>query len=150
MNWRLSVQAGFTTLLLALLALLAACGSVSSKAKATATPVPPTATPPPKGWNAVTSPPFGSEGNLTAVAALSASDAWAVGGQPPQGCGDTEPALIQHWDGHAWTAAQAAGPGLNQNALAGVCAISATEAWAVGYYSHAYGSQQSLIMRYIA
>jgi hypothetical protein len=78
-NWRLSVQAGFTTPPLALLALLAACGSVSSKARATATPVPPTATPLPQGWNAVTSPPFGSEGNLTAVAALSASDAWAVG-----------------------------------------------------------------------
>ena len=59
---RFGARTGFTTLLLALLALLAACGSVSSKAKATVTPVPPTATPPPKGWNAVASPPVGSRG----------------------------------------------------------------------------------------
>jgi uncharacterized lipoprotein YajG len=89
------LQAVSTLLLLALLALLAACGSSSTKVNVT--PVPPTATPPPKRWNAVISPLVGSEGNLTAVAALSASD---------------------------------------------VCAV--------GDYSHAYGSQQSLIKRYIA
>lgn len=94
-NRRLSARAGFTTLLLALLALLAACGSVSSKAKAT--PVPPTATPLPKGWNTVASPPVGSEGNLTAVTALSATDAWAVGQY--EGPDSLQRTLIEHWNG---------------------------------------------------
>ncbi len=128
---RFSVRTGFTTLLLALLALLAACGSVSSKAKATVTPVPPTATPPPKGWNAVASPPVGSEGALTAVAALSASDAWAVGQyEAPDSLQRT---LIEHWNGTSWT--QVSSPNSSQrfNVLLAVASVSANDAWAVGY-----------------
>jgi hypothetical protein len=33
------------------------------------------------------------------VAAVAANDVWAVGGNPPQGCGGTEPALSEHWNG---------------------------------------------------
>jgi hypothetical protein len=98
-----------------------------------------------KNWKTITSSATGTR--LSSVAARTTDDVWAVGFRYDQ---TLQQIVIQHWDGHAWTAAQAAGPGLNQNALAGVCAISATEAWAIGYYSHAYGSQQSLIMRYIA
>jgi hypothetical protein len=130
-NRRPSVQAGFTTLLLALIALLAACGSVSSKAKTTVTPVPPTATPPPKGWNVVASPPVDSEGNLTALAALSASDAWAVGQyEAPDSLQRT---LIEHWNGSKWT--QVVSPNLSHrfNALTAVAAVSASDVWAVGF-----------------
>src|SRR5262245_43169277 len=92
------IRAGFTMLLLALLALLTACGPTSTKA--TVTPIPPTATPPPKGWNAVASPPVGSEGNLTAIAALSANDAWAVGQY--EGPDSLQRTLVEHWNGTSW------------------------------------------------
>jgi hypothetical protein len=128
---RCGVRIGFTTLLLALIVLLAACGSVSSKAKATVTLVPPTATPLPKGWNAVTSPPVGSEGNLTDVAALSASDAWAVGNyETPDSLQRT---LIEHWNGTSWTQVPSPNPSPRFNILSAVAAISANDAWAVGY-----------------
>ena len=38
---------------------------------------------------------------LFGVAAVAANDVWAVGGNPPQGCGDTSPATIEHWNGEA-------------------------------------------------
>jgi hypothetical protein len=127
-DMRFSARAAFTMPLLALLVLLTACGSSSSKAKVT--PIPPTTTPPPKGWNAVASPPVGSEGNLTAVAALSATDAWAVGNyETPDSLQRT---LIEQWNGTSW--AQIPSPNSSQrfNILTSVSAVSANDAWAVG------------------
>jgi hypothetical protein len=125
---RFGVRVGFTTLLLALIVLLAACGSISSKAKGT--PIPPTATPPPKGWNAVASPPVGSEGNLTAIAALSATDAWAVGQyEAPDSLQRT---LIEHWNGSTWTQIPSPNSSQRSNILSAVAAISANNVWAVG------------------
>jgi hypothetical protein len=84
---------------------------------------------------------------LSSVSARATDDVWAVGFRYDQ---NLQQVAIVHWDGHAWTAAQATGPGLDQNALTDICAVTASEAWAVGYYSRAYGTQQSLIMRFIA
>ncbi|HEX3272635.1 MAG TPA: hypothetical protein VHR15_18460 [Ktedonobacterales bacterium] len=130
-NRRLSMRAGFTTLLLIILSLLAACGSSSVKAKVT--PVPPTATPLPKGWNAVASPPVGSEGNLTAVAALSTTDVWAVGSY--HRVDGAQAALIEHWDGSSW--AQIPSPTLSALGawLTGVATFSANDVWAVGGFT---------------
>ncbi len=78
-------------------------------------------------WTRVPSPtPGGTTGGatLTAVAATSPSDAWAVG-QSSVG------ALIEHWNGTAWT--QVPSP-VSAAVLAGVAATSARDAWAVGYY----------------
>ena len=63
-------------------------------------------------------------GNLYGVAAVSASDAWAVGQNG--GAGD----LILHWNGRTWT--KAAVPGAAAGNTAAVSAPAANDAWAVG------------------
>ena len=136
-----SVRAGFTLLLLALLVLLAACGSSSAKAKVT--PVPPTATPPPKGWNAVASPPVGSEGNLTAIAALSTSDAWAVGQY--EGPDSLQRTLVEHWNGANWTQVPSPNSSDRDNSLTAVAAVSASDVWAVGSGATAPNKSEQLI-----
>lgn len=77
-------------------------------------------------WVPQDSQPPGA-GHLSAVAATSASNAWAVGGNWR--------AQIEHWDGISWSAQQAAQPGAptHPDILTGVAASSATDAWAVGY-----------------
>jgi len=59
---------------------------------------------------------------LKGVAATSDANAWAVGGSTG--------ALIEHWNGTAWTRVPA--PALSMGSLEGVTALSATSAWAVG------------------
>src|SRR5215472_15835744 len=78
-------------------------------------------------WTRVPSPsPGGPTGNslLQAVAATSASNAWAVGAS-------SAGALIEHWNGTAWTQVPSPVPA---GVLTGVAATSARDAWAVGYY----------------
>lgn len=77
-------------------------------------------------WAPQASQPPGA-GLLSAVAATSASNAWAVGGNWR--------AQIEHWDGTSWSVQQAAQPGAptHPDVLSGVAASSATDAWAVGY-----------------
>jgi hypothetical protein len=77
-------------------------------------------------------------GYLTAVSAQSASDIWAVGSC----CGPNyDKSLVLHWNGTAWTQQASPSPaGVSGiNALNGVIALSATDAWAVGYYGHYTG-----------
>jgi hypothetical protein len=64
-----------------------------------------------------------TSGQLNGVAAVSASDVWAVGGT---GNG----ALIEHWNGTAWK--QVPSPAPAGSSLSGVAATSATNVWAVG------------------
>jgi hypothetical protein len=85
-------------------------------------------------WRRTPSPdrPAGSS-FLNAVAALSASNAWAVGqSRSPGGPSRT---LVLHWDGHRWAiiASPNAGPG--DNSLVSVAAASPRDVWAVGYRS---------------
>jgi len=84
-------------------------------------------------WKRVPSPdPAGPAfaNSLSAVAAVSASDAWAVGQQSPNGIGQ---ALIEHWNGTAWKSVPTPGPPAPSQ-LTGVTVISAGNAWAVGSY----------------
>jgi hypothetical protein len=92
----------------------------------------------------VGSPGVSPEGHLSAVAARSANDAWAVA----EDYGKTT--IIEHWNGTAWSAVPVNAPGLLQNSLLGVIAISTTEAWAVGYYQDTMldGASQALIEHY--
>jgi hypothetical protein len=77
-------------------------------------------------WRAVASPNPASNSVLTAVAATSASDAWAVG-YTRTGF----KTLIAHWNGARWTRVPSPTPGqLSQ--LFGVAATSTRNAWAVG------------------
>jgi hypothetical protein len=46
--------------------------------------------------------------------------------------------LIEHWDGSSWTIVPSPQPGLSRE-LYGVVALSATDVWAVGYYSQRSG-----------
>lgn len=65
---------------------------------------------------------------FTSVAAVSSSDAWAVGN-----CwnGSTPHGLIEHWNGRRWGAEAAPSPGVGV-AFSGITAVSASYAWAVG------------------
>ncbi|MBK8900665.1 MAG: hypothetical protein IPM53_05765 [Anaerolineaceae bacterium] len=83
-------------------------------------------------WTIVPSPnPDPNRNRLAGVAALSASDVWAVGEQG----GSTGPnwsSLILHWDGSTWStvAAPTLSPGTSE--LRDVAAVAANDVWAVG------------------
>jgi len=70
--------------------------------------------------------PFAVDGFLNGVAATSARNVWAVGGN---GAGRN---LILHWDGTAWKRVPSPNPAGEESVLAGVAALSAANAWAVG------------------
>ncbi|HEU5374267.1 MAG TPA: hypothetical protein VFV38_02420 [Ktedonobacteraceae bacterium] len=82
-------------------------------------------------WQVVHSPQVGTSSILSAVAAVSASDVWAVGSD---GDGNTFfQTLIEHWNGSGWSVVPSASPGSFSTQLLGVAAVSATDVWAVGY-----------------
>jgi len=83
-----------------------------------------------KQWRVVPSPNVKDEDNeLLSVAAASARDIWAVGFKFDSN--GNQSALIEHWNGKQWRIVLS--PSLNANeALSGVAAISANDAWAVG------------------
>jgi hypothetical protein len=74
--------------------------------------------------------------DVTALAALSPSDVWAVGTQNAEGAG--EPGILNmaaHWDGTAWTIIPTPnlGSSVSQSDVpTGVTAISANDVWASG------------------
>ena len=70
---------------------------------------------------------------LLGVSALSASDAWAVGGQR---AGNVTKTLVLHWNGTSWTHVPSPSPrgvGIGPfTFLDGVSAVSSSDAWSVG------------------
>jgi hypothetical protein len=87
-------------------------------------------------WSQVPSPNPGGPSRynfLRGVAAVSASDAWAVGSFN-NGAGYK--VLILHWNGSAWRRVKAPDPSgaSHESGLSSVTATSATNAWAVGSY----------------
>ena len=68
---------------------------------------------------------------LTGVAAISRTNAIAVGSALTVGPGTVESAVAERWNGSSWTRTTVPNPGSN-NALNAVAATSATDAWAVG------------------
>jgi hypothetical protein len=80
-------------------------------------------------WKRVPTPSPGRTGNsLQSVAAISTTDAWAVGWYT----GDqANIALILHWNGQAWTESPISLPPGNTE-LEGVTAVSPDDVWAVG------------------
>jgi hypothetical protein len=83
-------------------------------------------------WSVVPSPNLSQEGdNLTGVAAISATNVWAVGWFE----NDAETAilpLILHFDGTTWSAVPNIPTNSNTILLHGIAARSATDIWAVG------------------
>ena len=82
-------------------------------------------------WSVVPSPNASARNNLlVAVAAISASNVWAVGDF--QNDQNVFQALIEHWDGTAWRIVHSpSGAGI-QAGLLSVAALSSTNVWAAG------------------
>ncbi|HSR84979.1 MAG TPA: hypothetical protein VLM11_12440 [Streptosporangiaceae bacterium] len=79
-------------------------------------------------WTLSASPRTGLAAGLNAVAATSATNAWAVGWTLSPGSFRT---LIERWNGARWTSVHSPAPGM----LTGVAATSGTNAWAVGFWT---------------
>lgn len=95
-------------------------------------------------WSVIPTPPLavfnGQAVNgvaVNALAATSSSDVWAVGGTVGFGRRPPRNQLIEHWDGKSWSIVPApSGTGTTTTtpqALSSVTALSATDAWALGY-----------------
>ena len=69
--------------------------------------------------------------SLGGVAALSASNAWAVGTWSRTGSSGSK-SLIEHWTGGRWRLQASPSPGNDTNSLAAVAALSVTDAWEIG------------------
>jgi hypothetical protein len=81
-------------------------------------------------WAREPAPSPGASSCLSAVTAVSPSDAWAVGtASSVNGPGQT---LVLHWDGTRWTTLASPSPRTGGSELNAVIAPSATSAWAVG------------------
>jgi hypothetical protein len=72
--------------------------------------------------------------SLNAVAAISASDIWAVGGNPPSQAGYSGQALLEHWNGSAWSivAAPASTASWSASSRFGLAAVASNDVWAIG------------------
>ena len=94
-------------------------------------------------WSVVASPSPGSTNNtLTGVAAISASNIWAVGGDESGTSGART--LIEHWNGKQWSVVKSPNVGPGNNELRGVVALSPGLVWAVGYTVQQNGPPQTL------
>jgi len=69
-------------------------------------------------------------GNLTGVAAVSASSAWAVGFAGSSG---SPRVLMLHWNGTSWSRVTSPGVLTRAGQLNAIKVVSAKDAWAVGY-----------------
>src|SRR5579872_2095126 len=84
-------------------------------------------------WQLVSSPIQGQGNNtLQAVAAVSATDVWAVGDSFNTHA-RAQQTLIEQWHGTSWQVVASPNTGAYLNELTAVAAISSTDVWAVGY-----------------
>jgi hypothetical protein len=104
----------------------------------------PLAASPATTWTVIASPNYNTDvHHLQSVSAPSASDAWAVGWY--RNTAGQYRTLAEHWNGTSWRLVAAPSVGSNSNFLNGVAALSATNAWAVGYYLNASFVNRPLI-----
>jgi hypothetical protein len=83
---------------------------------------------------------------LTGVAAVSPTDAWAVGYYYKPPTLSSNGAMLLHWNGTKW--ANVAPANLGNAGLESVSAVSATDIWAVGGYTTSSGQHQLLMLHY--
>lgn len=96
-----------------------------------------------KVWKVISSPNASSSDNdLFGVAADSTSDVWAVGRYSPSGS-KTFQALIEQWNGTAWSVVPSPNPGTFSE-LSSVVALASNNVWAAGNYSSS-GPTKTLI-----
>lgn len=81
---------------------------------------------------------------LNGVAALSTSDAWAVGSY--NNTNSPSLTLTEHWNGSVWSVVTSPNPsGAARDQLLSVTAISINDAWAIGSYAVSNAALQTLI-----
>ena len=102
-------------------------------------------------WKQVPSPSPGGSGSghasvLNGVAAISATNAWAVG-YYVNTTTHRVTTLVVHWNGTAWKQVPSPNPGspVSDNQLNGIAATSATDAWAVGATGESQGHQALIV-----
>src|SRR5258708_1439380 len=95
------------------------------------------------GWSVVPSPNNGPYANsLLGVAAISASEIWAVGYYTD--FNNNELTRIEHWNGKKWKVVPSPNPMGIDSYLSGVAGVSANDVWAVGSY-YSYPNTDTLI-----
>jgi hypothetical protein len=91
-------------------------------------------------WQVIPSPNPGADGDiLYGVAAIGASDVWAVGGQ--QDANGIWHPLAMHWNGRSWSVVAAPDPNGGGNLLYAVKAVSGTDVYAAGQSGSSFSSQ---------
>src|SRR5713226_5287649 len=96
-------------------------------------------------WSIVPSPNVRSASNfLSAVAAVSSSDVWAVGSYYIDDRGSVGKTLIEHWNGTSWRVVASPSPRASNNELDQVTVASANDIWTVGSFSITNGNDQTL------
>lgn len=92
-------------------------------------------------------PDSSTSSSFRSIAAVSSKDVWAVGYYVDSQTQKYR-TLIEHWNGTRWSVVKSPNPGAAYNILNGVTAISATDIWAVGYYTRDDGADQTLTELY--
>ena len=101
------------------------------------------------GWTQVPTS-VTTAGLLSGVAAVSATSVWAVGSQPVSS-GIGRSGLAMHYDGARWIASRLPAPKVpidGEWELSAVSADSASDVWATGFVSDAYGLVQHAIVEH--
>jgi hypothetical protein len=92
-------------------------------------------------WKVVPTPnPSTSSSALRGVSAVSSNNAWAAG-YTYDSSSSSYKTLIEQWNGTQWHVVPSPNPSTTNNNFNAVVAISANNAWAVGYYNSATGGQ---------
>ena len=94
-------------------------------------------------WTVTSTPYYGAiEDILYSVAAISASDVWAVGTYYGEDMLET---LTLHWNGSQWRKVRSVNRPSQENQLLDVEAVSSNDVWAVGYSQQPQGGAYSTL-----
>lgn len=97
---------------------------------------------------AVAAPAVDRSSELQAVAMVSPTEGWAVGGSGPAAGGDLTKTLIMRWDGSEWRTVPSPNPGTLTNRLDAVTVRSADDVWAVGQCASVEGQEEPLVLQW--
>jgi hypothetical protein len=97
--------------------------------------------------SATTPDTISSDTVLAGVSANSPTDAWAAGRYLDSS--SVQVPLTLHWKGTAWAKVKSLVPtGAKATELNAICTVSATDAWAAGYYENSSGDDAPLIVHW--
>jgi hypothetical protein len=104
------------------------------------------------GFTVTPSPNQGTSNNeLLGVAAVAASNAWAVGYYQSGTCVCNERTLSEHWNGSSWTLVatpNARASFGDYDVLKGTSAVTASNVWAVGYAGNVSSSNDTALIEH--